>query len=94
MGNIWIIGSGGFSKEVCFWIKSSTDYKVQGFIEKKPINDKIVLSNDVIPIIDEDYFISNFKGENVCLGIGNPSARKEIHLKFKDFIFPNIKSVS
>lgn len=90
MEDIYIIGSGGFAKEVYFLIKTSKKYKVVGFIDKFNNSKEIKFNCGVIPIIDEDYFISNFKNVNVCIGIGNPIIIKKVHELFKDFIFPNI----
>lgn len=90
MENIWIIGSGGFAKEVYSLIKSSTSFNVVGFIEKNPTSKEINFFLHTKPIFDEEYFISNFKGENVCVGIGNPVLRKDIFQKFQDFKFPNL----
>ena len=88
MNDIYIIGAGGFAKEVCFLIKSSTNFEVKGFIDK--CSGEIEFNNYTIPIIDEDYFLSNFKNVNVCIGIGNPMIISKLYNKYKDYKFPNI----
>lgn len=88
MNDIYIIGAGGFAKEVCFLIKSSTNFEVKGFIDK--CSGEIEFNNYSIPIIDEDYFLSNFKNVNVCIGIGNPMIISKLYNKYKDYKFPNI----
>jgi sugar O-acyltransferase (sialic acid O-acetyltransferase NeuD family) len=93
MSPVWIIGTGGFAKEVYFLIKSSTNFEVAGFIEKN-LEEKesgfVKFFKEKIHVVDQEYFLSNFKKENVCVGVGNPTVRKEIHEKFKFFEFPNI----
>lgn len=88
MNDIYIIGSGGFSKEVYFLIKSSTDFKVKGFVDKH--SGEIEFNNYSIPIIEEDYFLSHFKDVNVCIGIGSPMIITKVFDKYKDYKFPNI----
>lgn len=88
--SIYIIGCGGFAKEVYFLIKSSTDFEVKGFVDKFPIAAEINFKEGSIPVIKEDYFLSNFKDVNVCIGIGTPSILNKIYDVFKDYKFPNI----
>lgn len=82
---IYIIGCGGFAKEVNFLLKT-LKYEICGFIDKNNLN-KIFCN---LPIIDEDDFLNNYKNENVCIGIGNPNIIKNIYHKYKNFNFPNI----
>jgi sugar O-acyltransferase (sialic acid O-acetyltransferase NeuD family) len=90
MSDIYIIGSGGFSKEVYFLIKKSTNFNVVAFIDKNPINSKIEFNKEIIDVLDEDYFLSNIKNVNVCIGIGNPKLIKKVYYKYSNYNFPNI----
>ena len=88
--NIYIIGCGGFSKEVYFLINEINEYNVKGFIEPNPTNNYFNIDNQKIPIIDEDLFLSTHKGENIVIGIGRPLIIELLSKKFKDFNYPNI----
>jgi len=88
--NIYIIGCGGFSKEVFYLINETEEFNVKGFVEHNPTKPFFFIDNQEIPIIDEDLFIETFKGENVVIGIGRPLIIERLTNKFKDFSFPNI----
>lgn len=88
--DIYIIGSGGFAKEVYFLLKRSTNFKLKGFVDINSTNSHVNFNGESYPIIDEDFFIKNYKGSNVCVGIGNPKIIRMIQKKYSDFNFPNI----
>lgn len=92
MNTIYIIGSGGFAKEVYYLIKSLEVYEVQGFIG---LNTSILyLDNREINVIQEDDFINSscYKDANLALGVGDPKLIAKIVGKFDGFRFPNIIS--
>lgn len=89
--DIFIIGIGGFSKEVYFLIKETGIYNVKGFISKDIEEDSKRVGKEIIKIIDEFDFLNNYnKGLNVAIGVGKPFLIKKIAEKFKNFKMPNI----
>ena len=90
MNNIYIIGAGGFAKEVYSLLKDFGIYEITGFIDVNPNSDSLTIGNDTIPIIDEDIFLSDYKNVSVCIGTGYPNVIKKIIKKYQNFIFPNI----
>ncbi|MFV0226385.1 acetyltransferase [Empedobacter falsenii] len=93
MKDIYIIGASGFAKEVYSLITVEKLFKVIGFIDIKPKNESIVINNNNIPIIDEEYFLENYpKDSNVVIGIGDPKIISFIFSLYKDYSFPNIIS--
>jgi sugar O-acyltransferase (sialic acid O-acetyltransferase NeuD family) len=90
MNTIYIIGASGFAKEVYFLLKDLNLYKIGGFIDKTPINKNLKIGNDIIDIIDEEFFLENFKDCFVCFGIGSPKILNTLYKKYKNYIFPNI----
>ena len=90
MNKIFIIGAGGFAKEVFFLLKDFGIYEICGFIDVKPQYNSIKIGNETILIIDEDDFFTNYKDVSVCVGTGYPKIIKQIVEKYKNYIFPNI----
>jgi sugar O-acyltransferase (sialic acid O-acetyltransferase NeuD family) len=86
---MYIIGCGGFAKEV-YSILYSLNYKIEGFINKDSSITELIVKNNIIPVIDETYFLENFKNVDLCIGIGDPVLIKNISNIFKDYNFPNI----
>ncbi len=95
---IYIIGSGGFAKEVYFLIddinkfSETPKFKFCAFID---ITEHQLLSigADQFPIITEDVFISMNKSSDTCLaiGIGDPKILEKLAEKFAGkFNFPNL----
>ncbi len=88
MEGIFIIGAGGFAKEVRWLLKIiyGENFNFKGFIDKG----SNTLKGNMI--ITEDYFFSNYKpNDNIklFLGIGNPKLSKEILPKYFKYNFPN-----
>ncbi len=94
MKPIYVIGSGGFAKEVYFLVKEinkSQNEKLsfKGFIDKE--SGTIKLDQKEYPIIKEDVFLSDPpKDACIAIGIGNPSIIEKVVLKFKKLNFPNL----
>ena len=92
----YIIGSGGFAKEVYFLASEALETKWQfgGFItsgsgEQKPVN----YGSLKLPVIAEDIFLSQVApGGQVILfiGIGNPKLIEKLSIKFREYNFPNL----
>ncbi len=100
MKNIFIIGSGGFAKEVLFLIEeinrnSDLQYNFLGFIDTSTEKFKKVGGKEY-PIVEESEFINNksFRGCSIAIGIGNPKIVKKIITLFQGteikLDFPNL----
>jgi sugar O-acyltransferase (sialic acid O-acetyltransferase NeuD family) len=91
----YIIGSGGFAKEVLFLAEvvfGNTD-DFRGFIDYKPSNLEVNCMGKKFPIIDEDEFLIKHQEVDrpaIYHGIGNPNLRKKLVEKFIDFPSPNL----
>lgn len=90
MEDIYIIGAGGFAKEIYALIKQIGGYTVKGFINTEKIDD-LVFSDKIVPIIEESAFLKvENKKVNLAFGIGNPKVIQLLSEKFKDYKFPNL----
>ena len=93
--DVFIIGAGGFAKEVAFLIndinKFEHKYVIKGFITQTIEVINLKIGNNIIPVIEEDYFFHKYKGGiSIAMGTGNPILIQKILLKYKDkFKFPN-----
>jgi sugar O-acyltransferase (sialic acid O-acetyltransferase NeuD family) len=97
MKKIYIFGTGGFAKEVCFLIseinKAKTFYEIGGFIDIKPKTNQLEIASKKYDIFDEESFFKNILMENVCfaIGIGNPQILNSIKKKYlSNYVFPNL----
>jgi sugar O-acyltransferase (sialic acid O-acetyltransferase NeuD family) len=89
----YIIGKGGFAKEVLFLCKEVFGHleDFNGFIDYKPNDSAIVCLGLSFPVIDEDEFLSKNKGvADMYLGVGDPTTISKVVEKFKGFTFPNL----
>lgn len=89
----YIIGSGGFAKEVLFLTKEvfGTLENFGGFIDYKPAKNIISCLGKEFPVIDEDDFLANENYNNqIYLGIGDPKILKKVTAKFEKYSFPNL----
>lgn len=93
MEKIYIVGSGGFAREVAWLIedinKDLPKYQIVGFIDEdiknigKEINGYKVLGNI-------EYLNTINQISSVVIAIGNVEVRKNIHQKIKNKIFPSL----
>jgi sugar O-acyltransferase (sialic acid O-acetyltransferase NeuD family) len=88
--NIYVVGSGGFAKEVYFLIKETKLYDFKGFIEYKSTEKSLTFNGEILPVIDEDVFFNENKNATIAIGVGRPHLVKKIAEKFKHFDTPNI----
>lgn len=90
--DIYIIGNGGFAKEVYSLILDIGGYNFRGFIDYKPKNKKSRILEKEFDVVDEDTFIQDETLKDCCLaiGIGNPSIIRNIQEKFAGYDFPNL----
>tara|TARA_B100000963_G_C22493942_1_gene610549 strand:+ start:168 stop:812 length:645 start_codon:yes stop_codon:yes gene_type:complete len=91
----FILGSGGFAKEVFFLCEECLDKSNQfmGFIDNEIKKNKITVRGKKYSVLNENDFIKNTKPSkeiNLYMGIGNPKLISKISKKFIDFIFPNL----
>ena len=91
----YIIGSGGFAKEVYYLAEESLDisYQFHGFIDYQPKCDTIIVRGKIAPVLDEDYFLNNIKpAEDVILyfGVGDPKLIEKLAVLFQNYHFPNL----
>lgn len=98
MKSIYILGSGGFAKEV-FWLihdinKEVHRFDFKGFIDYDPEVVSIRLGGVDYPIFNEDEWLNTVGAslQNLCLaiGIGNPATIRKVSQKMNHFEFPNL----
>lgn len=96
MREYFILGSGGFAKEVLFLAQQAlpqSDFTFGGFIEYQPSVASIECDGGVYQVLDENKFLQDYKGKSsvdIFMGIGNPSILQKLKSTFKDFNFPNL----
>ena len=95
MNYYYILGSGGFAKEVYFHANQSLgdDFNFQGFIEKDSEINSIKIGEKHFPVFSEsDFLNANKTPQNIALlmGIGNPIIISKLKELFSNFDFPNI----
>lgn len=95
MKDAYILGAGGFAKEVYLILKRSNNYNFKGFVDYKPKEDVISIGKDVFKVFDENDFIEKFEPlDNVALfiGMGDPKVIKKVTTNFNKYEFPNLIS--
>ena len=91
----YIIGAGGFAKEVYFLAQNNLEstWQFGGFIDYQPKNTSIPCRGKDELVIDENKFLDTIKpSENVriYIGIGDGKKINQITSKFSEFDFPNL----
>lgn len=91
----YILGSGGFAKEVYFLANECLDdtFKFSGFIDFKPTLKSVIVRGNSENLIDEDFFLKSIKPSSdihIYHGIGDPALLEKLSIKFNDFLFPNL----
>jgi sugar O-acyltransferase (sialic acid O-acetyltransferase NeuD family) len=96
MRQYFILGSGGFAKEVLFLAQESipsSEAEFGGFIEYDPKTNTIDCIGGSHKVLDENQFIKDYTGRkeiDIYIGIGTPSILKKLMIVFQDFNFPNL----
>jgi sugar O-acyltransferase (sialic acid O-acetyltransferase NeuD family) len=99
MKDIYILGSGGFAKEVYFLINDINQdleipiYNFKGFIDKTIELKEIKIGEKSFPVNSEEDFLNSETSSSICLaiGIGNPSILEKIYNRFfGKYSFPNL----
>lgn len=97
MEDIYILGSGGFAKEVLFLIEeinhSSQElkYNFRGFVNTEEGNCKV--GSELYKVYTENYLLTQEVKINLVNGVGNPNLCKKIIDRFRskpNFFFPNL----
>ncbi len=91
----YIIGSGGFAKEVYFLAQETLDatHNFMGFIDLKPSASVIEARGEIINVLDEDYFLQNISSSqniDLYMGIGDPKLMHKLSIRFSKYSFPNL----
>lgn len=98
MKSIYILGSGGFAKEV-FWLIHDINseehrFDFKGFIDFQPESLTISLGGVDYPIFNEDEWLNSndASSQSLCLaiGIGNPATIRKVSHRMDHFEFPNL----
>ena len=95
MKDAFIIGAGGFAKEVYLVLKRTGDYNFKGFVNFKPDSSTLKVGTEIFVIHDENYFLENIQPSPnlvLFLGIGDPKILKKVINKFSGYDFPNLVS--
>lgn len=99
MKDIYILGSGGFAKEVYFLINDINQnletpiYNFIGFIDKTDQIKEIRIGEKLFPVIAEDHFLASDTSGSISLaiGIGAPSILEKLYNRFfEKYSFPNL----
>jgi sugar O-acyltransferase (sialic acid O-acetyltransferase NeuD family) len=89
MKDIYIIGCGGFAKEVYALIQAIGGYSVKGFINiEKAAN--LIFKGDSIPVLEEEAFLKSNIRASIAIGVGEPNLIKKLSSKYNKFDFPNL----
>lgn len=89
--DLYILGAGGFAKEVYFLAKAVGVYNVKAFVDVHP-GGSIRFAEGEIPVIG-DVAMERAELTNCCLaiGVGEPTIIERLMLKYQDrFEFPNL----
>lgn len=95
MIDIFILGAGGFAKEVFFLIedinRENPRYEVKGFVDARNDQRELVIGRDRIPVINESEFLRGHnQATHVALGVGDPQLLARFHDTFRNFQLPNL----
>ena len=87
----YIIGNGGFAKELWQIISEYSQYNVQGFVDLDPNETSTKVGGEIVKVYEQATFINDFFGKELALfiGLGDPKVISVVTTKFKDFYFPN-----
>lgn len=94
--NYYIIGAGGFAKEVHLILKRTGLSKTfKGFVSYRPTSGSISIGEVHYPVIDEDEFLKSVRPSDdvsLFIGIGDPKTIRKVSEKFSGYSFPNLLS--
>jgi sugar O-acyltransferase (sialic acid O-acetyltransferase NeuD family) len=95
MVEYYIIGNGGFAKEVYYYAELVLGKNVpfKGFIDYKPTATSKKVRNVECAVIDEDFFLQNVPKvptTYLYVGLADPKQLEKIVQKFSGYTFPNL----
>jgi sugar O-acyltransferase (sialic acid O-acetyltransferase NeuD family) len=96
MNIFYIIGNGGFAKEVLFLAEQTlknSKCSFGGFIDFQPKTDSVNIGNDSFPVLDENFFLENVLPSQdtlLYLGLGDTEKISKVVRKFLGYKFPNL----
>ena len=88
---LYILGAGGFAKEVYFLAKATGQYHIMAFVDLNP-GESVVFKNETIPVISDDD-LQGLDKNDICLamGVGDPRVIERLSQRYaKLFDFPNL----
>ena len=93
--NYYIIGSGGFAKEVYTLTLQTLTKSIsfKGFIDIAPQNNSISIGNKNLPVFNQDNFLDTIipsEKVDLYIGVGNPRVIDKISEIFINYNFPNL----
>lgn len=89
MKDIYILGAGGFAREVYFLISQIGQYNIRGFVDITA-GPGIKIGDQLVEVIGEDD-LHELSGVSLAVGIGNPRIIKKLTDAFGErFDFPNL----
>lgn len=94
--DIYIIGVGGFAKEICLLINaintSSKTYNLKGFIDINPTDSSVKVEHQNYPVLNEADHLQEPVNHTCCyvIGVGNPKLIEQISKQFAGREFPNL----
>mgnify|MGYP000314269220 CR=1 FL=1 len=91
MKEIYILGAGGFAKEVYGLILDIGNFSIEGFISKEEASN-IQMGDSEIPVLSEEqFFKKKLSSEtSLALGIGDPKLTELLSIRFAEYNFPNL----
>lgn len=95
MKQAYIIGAGGFAKEVYLILRRLGGYSFKGFISYNPQEEVAKIGDKAFEIFDEGDFLRQVSpSQDVILfiGIGDPKTIRKVSEKFHAYTFPNLIS--
>ena len=87
----YILGNGGFAKEVWQILTEYSQYHIRGFVDLSPAETSTEVGGERVPVYQQTVFLDDFVGKEVALfvGLGDPRLISKVTSTFKDFNFPN-----
>lgn len=90
----YIIGSGGFAKEVYYLTEVVDPSSVfKGFIDYEPPKEKITVRGREEQVWDENFFLNSVPPDDkisLFMGIGDPQLLSKLSKRFSKYNFPNL----
>ncbi len=90
MTDLWILGAGGFAKEVCWLARATGKFNVRGFFDLSG-GYETVIGNISYPVLPEGAIATLKKGSALAIGSGDPHVIAKLSARYKEeWPFPNL----